>query len=335
MTISAEENWLSAAISGDQYAFEQLAEVYRNELIIHCYRITGCSQDAEDMVQETMYKSWKHISSFRKESSFRAWMYGIATNTCLDLLKKKRRRSLPSEVVSPSDPKQPFSPPIADPIWLEPIADELLSGMNESPESAYSQKESITLAFILVLQTLPARQRAILILRDVLGFRTKETANLLQLSESAVHSALFRARGTIQNAYSTKPVPQPDVSTQLALYVEAWEDANIDKLVNLLKADATFMMPPSPSWYSGRDSILAMMAGALFSGDTQGRWKLVSVGANSQPAFGLYQYSDEDRLYHAFGIHVLTFDGNKIKEITHFFQPELFPHFNLPEKIKR
>lgn len=335
MTVIAEETWLSAAISGDEDAFEQLTELYRKELTVHCYRITGCLQDAEDMVQETMLKSWKHLASFRKDASFRAWMYGIATNASLDYLKKKRRRSLPSETVSPSDPREPFSPPIADPIWLEPISDEMLAGALDSPEQRYSQKESITLAFMLALQSLPPRQRAILILRDVLGFRTRETADLLELSESAVHSALFRARGTLENNYIARYAPQQEKSRQLALYVDAWENADVDALVTLLKDEVAFVMPPSPSWYVGRDAVLAMVREALFAGEAQGRWKLIPVKANGQPAFGLYQLSAEDGLYHAFGIHILTFDGDQIKAITHFLQPNLFPHFGLLEKTQK
>ncbi len=326
---------LNAALAGDQNAFGQLVESYRDELTVHCYRFTGSLQDAEDMVQETMLRAWRKRDTFAGRATFRAWLYKIATNACLDSLKKASRRTLPSSKYPSSDPHEPFAAPINEPIWLEPIPDEVLAGISSTPEARYSLHESITLAFTIALQTLPARQRAVLLLRDVLGWRSRETADALDISISAANSALFRARQTLEKAgsYQVFPRPQEPIDTLLQQYVNAWENADIDGLVRLIKKDASFVMPPSPSWYYGRQAIATAISNMLFAGEARGRWHLRNTGANSQPAFGFYQRDESSGEYQPFGVQVLTFDGDEIAAISHFLIEGIFQRFDLPEKI--
>lgn len=331
---TTESAKLNAALAGDQHAFGQVVEPYRKELTAHCYRLTGSMQDAEDMVQETMLRAWRKRSTYAERATFRAWLYKIATNACLDSLKKSARRTLPSAKHRPANPREPFAPPVQEPIWLEPIPDELLAGISSTPEARYGMRESITLAFTIAMQTLPPRQRAVLLLRDVLGWRAQETADALDISLSAANSALFRARQKLAKTGSYQQYQQPSkpVDSLLHQYLHAWENADIDGLVSLIKEDASFVMPPSPSWYYGRDEIATAINNMLFAGDAVGRWHLVATQANSQPAFGFYQRHDPSGEFHAFGIQVLTFDGAKIAAISHFLQPGLFQKFNFPAK---
>ncbi|MBC8508063.1 MAG: sigma-70 family RNA polymerase sigma factor [Anaerolineales bacterium] len=330
-----ETTKLSAALAGDQHAFGQVVEPYRNELIAHCYRFTGSMQDAEDMVQETLLRAWRKRATYARRATFRAWLYKIATNACLDSLKKSSRRTLPSSKYPAANPDEPFAPPIHEPIWLEPIPDELLAEISTTPEARYSIQESITLAFTIALQTLPPRQRAVLLLRDVLGWRSRETAETLDISLSAANSALFRARQTLEKTGSFQRYrkPRETVDSLLEQYIKAWENADIDGLVSLIKEDASFVMPPSPSWYSGRDAIATAINNMLFTGDAGGRWRLRMTRANAQPAFGFYQRDESSGEFRAFGIQVLTFDGEEIATISHFLLPGLFQRFGLPEKI--
>lgn len=326
-------NQLQAALAGDQQAFTDLIEPFRNELTAHCYRLTGSLQDAEDMVQETMLRAWRKLDSYAGRASLRAWVYKIATNACLDDLKKKRRRSLPSSTHKPADPDQPFAPPTSEPVWLEPFPDELLTGSSISPEARYSQRENISLAFTVALQNLAPRQRAVLLLRDVLGWRASETAEALEMSLSAANSALFRARKILENAYYSAPEPSTETATLLDRYIRAWERADIEGLVKLIKTDAQFTMPPSPSWYQGRQAIAAMISNFLFAGDALGRWRLQPISANGQPAFAFYQRVDEASEYQAFGIHVLRIEDGEIASICHFLHAGLFPRFGLLEQV--
>jgi len=332
MTTPSEQEHLDAALQGDQQAYTDLVEPYRPELLAHCYRLTGSMQDAEDMVQETRLRAWSKLGSYAGLASLRAWMYKIATNACLDDLKKQRRRLLPSSSFPPADPNQPFAPPISELIWLEPFPDELLTGSSVSPEASYSQRENISLAFTIALQNLAPRQRAVLLLRDVLGWRANETAKVLEMSLSSVNSALFRARKILKHVYYSAPETSDETASLLDRYVQAWERADIDGLVKLIKTDAQFTMPPSPSWYQGRDAIIAMISNFMFAGDAVGRWRLTPVRANAQPAYAFYQRVDSSDEYQAFGIHVLAIDGGEVASISHFLHEGLFPHFGLPEQ---
>jgi RNA polymerase sigma-70 factor (ECF subfamily) len=333
---------LAAARGGNREGFGKLAEPYRRELQVHCYRMVGSLQDAEDLVQETMLRAWQRLETFEGRASFRAWLYRIATNICLDALERRPRRFLPQTNSQAADPFTPFPPPIAEPIWLEPFPDELLPETETNPEARYAARESITLAFLTALQVLLPRQRAVLILRDVLDWHAGEVAKLLGLTLSAVNSSLYRARVTLSKHYrgtgwETFHASPSDQAMQALLgrYVHAWENADVEELVTLLKDDATFSMPPSPAWYQGSDSIRAIVAGMAFAGEARGRWHLLPTRANGQPAFAAYQREQEGGRYKPFAIQVLTFDGDakQLREVITFLNLALFPRFNFPLEL--
>jgi RNA polymerase sigma-70 factor, ECF subfamily len=334
MKPTSAHDHLKAALSGDQQAFALLVEPYRNELIAHCYRFTGSMQDAEDMVQETMLRAWRKLDSYAGRASFRAWAYKIATNVCLDNLRKQRKRTLPAQAFPAANPTEPFAVPRTEPMWLEPFPDEWLAGTTVSAEARYSRQENISLAFAVALQQLAPRQRAVLLLRDVLGWRAHETADALEMSLSAANSALFRARKTLEKVYpGTKSPLATNRDDLLDRYMQAWEQADIDGLVGLIKEDAQFSMPPSPSWYQGRQAIHTMIAKFLFAGDARGRWRLLPTTANALPAFAFYQRDEDTQKYMPFGIQVVEFSGSKISTITHFLHHGLFPLFGMLETI--
>jgi RNA polymerase sigma-70 factor (ECF subfamily) len=233
---------------------------------------------------------------------------------------------------------EPIPPSVMEPIWLEPYPDDLLAAEDYNPERRISERESVTLAFIAALHLLPPRQRAVLILRDVLDWQANEVADLLDMTVPAVKSALHRARATLENhASGEMAVDALDDATQQQLddYVRAWEMADVNTLLALLKENATFSMPPNPSWYRGRDTIGGLVSKAIFSGEAPGRWRLLPTRANRQIAFGLYRRDEASNTYNPYGIQVLTFDGGLIADITTFRVPALAAHFKLPEKIEQ
>jgi len=329
--------------AADPQKFGELTEPYRRELHIHCYRILGSRQEAEDMVQETMLKAWKRIETYEGLASFRAWLYKIATNTCLDFLDSKRsRRLLPFQNSLASDPHT-ILPPAPEISWLEPLPDEWLADTNAvDPEARYSESESISLSFLTALQILPPRQRAVLILRDVLDFSAIETAEVLELTVSAVNSLLHRARKTLAENYQAEsPVRAPtDEKTQWLLdrYIRAWQAADVDGLVSLLKRDAILAMPPSPSWYQGKSAIGKFVAASvlgetgMFPGKARNRWRFLPTRANGSPALGMYQ-RDETGHYVAFGLQVLIWEGDKVTQIVNFIDPRLPTSFGLPPTL--
>ncbi len=343
---AAESARLVAARRGDQEEFSGLIEPYRRELQVHCYRILGSLHEAEDLVQETLLRAWRRLDTYQGRASFRAWLYRIATNACLDALDRRQaRRALPDSGLPASDPHRPIAPPNAEPLWLEPLPDEWLAASSANPEARYTRTESVSLAFMAALQALPPRQRAILILRDVLDWPAREVADLLGLTLSAVNSALHRARVTLAGHYRGRPPDDLAPSTAdertralLDRYVKAWETADVAGLVALLKEDAAFSMPPSPSWYRGRESIGIFAAQTVFAnqgmfpGAAAGRWRLVPTQANGQPAFAIYQRTDEGS-YQAFGVHVLALAGIQIAAITSFIDPSLPALFGLPPAL--
>jgi RNA polymerase sigma-70 factor (ECF subfamily) len=328
----------------DPQQFSEQTEPFRRELQVHCYRILGSLYEAEDMVQETMLRAWKRLDTYEGRASFRAWLYKIATNVCLDFLDSKRsRRLLPFNSLPAADPHSQITPPSPELTWLEPFPDEWLEDESAlNPEARYTESESISLAFLTALQTLPPRQRAVLILRDVLDFSANETAEILELTVSSVNSALHRARVTLSSRYQgyksensmTLPI---DEKTQQLLnhFVEAWETADVTGLVALLKEDATFAMPPSPSWYQGTTAIGIFSAATvfcddgMFSGNASGRWRLVRTNANSAPAFAQYQRTATNQ-YQAFGILVVEVKDGKLIQIVSFIDPTLPARFGLP-----
>jgi len=341
---SIESEHLAAARLGDSQRFSELTEPFRRELQVHCYRILGSLHEAEDMVQETMLRAWKRLESYEGRASFRSWLYKIATNACLDVLDQRRsRRLLPPQSVAAADPHTQITPPSPEFVWIEPIPDEWLEDISTpNPETRYTEYESISLAFLTALQTLPPRQRAALILRDVLDFSATESAELLDLTVSSVNSALHRARTTLSQRYQSPEQKndthlQADERTQSLLdrFVEAWESADVEGLVALLKADAIFSMPPSPSWYQGLEAIRAFTASTIFAengmfgGPAAGRWRLLRTNANGSPAFAIYQKMETGQ-YQAFGIHVVERDGTGISQVTSFIDPTLPVRFGLP-----
>jgi RNA polymerase sigma-70 factor (ECF subfamily) len=332
---------LAAARAGSQAEFATLTEPHRRELLTHCYRMMGSLQDAEDLVQETFLRAWRRLDTYEGRASFRAWLYKIATNACLDALDRRPKRTLPTALHAATDPGDPILSPITEPIWLEPFPDELFDPPDVGPEARYDARESVTLAFLIALQVLPPRQRAVLILCDVLDWHAREVAELLDLTVSAVSSLLHRARTTLAKHYHARShdairTTPPDgvITALLHRYVRAWETANVDELVSLLKEDARFPMPPIPSWYQGRAAIRAFVSATILAGDAVDRWRLQPVRANAQPGFAWYRRNEMGGSYHAYAIQVLTFDGDLLADITTFGNPALFPHFGLPLELK-
>lgn len=335
-------NQLAAARSGDQEAFQQLTEPYRRELMVHCYRLLGSLDDAEDLVQETFLRAWRGLDTFVRPLYFRAWLYKIATNTCLNELARRAPRLLPNRVSPASDPATPLAPPSLEPIWLQPYPDTWLPETTLDPEARYAVQEKISLAFALALQLLPARQRAVLILCDVLDWSANETAELLEMTVSAVNSALHRARATLaenrpaEDDTTGRPLPGGvPASEVLGSYVQALQNADVAGLVALLKDAAIFTMPPIPTWFQGSTVIGAFLAQALFAGDAAGRWRLLPAGANLQPAFSLYARDDMAGVYRPYAIQVLAIDGvaGRIAEIVSFADSSLFARFGLPLEL--
>ncbi|CAN5780313.1 sigma-70 family RNA polymerase sigma factor [soil metagenome] len=318
------------------HEFSSLTEPYRRELQAHCYRMLGALQDAEDLVQETLLRAWQRRETYAGRASLRIWLYKIATNLCLDTLERRKRRTLPIVRQKAATLDEPIPPDVDEPIWLEPFPDALLPTAEMTPEARFSMRENISLAFLVLLQQLPPRQRAVLTLRDVLDWQASEVAELLELTVPAVKSLLFRARRTLAAQPhgvaldDTRPVyPDSAMRALLERYTTAWEMADIDELVTLLKEDATFSMPPIPTWYQGRKTIGNLVAKTIFRGNAQGRWRLQPTWANGQVAFGLYRVGETAGVYHPYGIQVVKFEYMMIADITTFRVPALFPKFEL------
>jgi RNA polymerase sigma-70 factor (ECF subfamily) len=291
-----------------------------------------------------MLRAWRHFDTFKGSASLRTWLYTIATHVCLDFLKKRSSRTLPTAAYPAADPFSPIAQPIAEAIWLEPYPDTWLTEETENPEARYGRQESISLAFLTAIQLLPPRQRAILILSDVLDWHASEIAHLLKLSVSAVNSALHRARVTLEKNYHTDTqekasgsFPDAETSTLLSLYVHAWEEDDIAGLVALLKEDAILNMPPYPSWYRGREAIRAILLTAPFRTGMQNRWRLSPTHANARPAFALYRADESKSLYRSFGLQVITIDRSRlprqIAEVTIFHTSSLVTYFGLPPQL--
>ena len=283
------------------------------------------------MVQETFLRAWNRLDSFTGGQYFRAWLYKIATNICLDALDKHSRRILSPSAFPASDPRAPITPPIAEPIWLEPFPDELLPEVALGPEARYTLRESITLAFLAAVQLLPPRQRVSLILCDVLDWRAREVAQLLAITVTAVNGLLRRARSTMNRSYhEIEPILTVDnkIGAVLNRYVEAWENGDVDTLIALLTDKAILTMPPSPTWFSGRESVRVHMQ-RMFSGQAAHLWRMQQTRANNQFAFGCYRRDEIDGQYHVHTLQVLTFEAAQITEIHMFFLPLMFPRFGL------
>ena len=331
------------AQTGDEEMFARLTQAYRRELLVHCYRMLGSLQDAEDVVQEVFLRAWRRWATFRRPGSFRAWLYKIATNACLDALKSRPRRALPPAVYPAADPLQSVAAPIAEPMWLEPLPEEWLPDTRDNPEARYTTQESVTLAFLVLLHALAPRQRAVLVLRDVLNWRASEVAAALGMSLSAVNSALHRARVTMAKhprpaGYGNAPLPAADsrVRGLLDAYVHAWEAADVTRLVALLRDDAAWIMPPIPTWYRGREAIGTFLATQALASSGHGIGaRYLPIRANGQPAVAIYSRPDPSGVQHALGLHVLTLDDSRrqIASVTAFLEPKLFAHFGLASEL--
>jgi RNA polymerase sigma-70 factor (ECF subfamily) len=321
--------------------FERLAEPLRRELKVHCYRMLGSVHEAEDLVQETFLRAWRSFDSFDGSGSLRAWLYRIATNACLNALESRRsaQRLLPDQL-GPAAGQMPAGGPATDVAWLEPFPDSDLTGIADeapTPEARYTLRESAQLAFVAAIQQLPPRQRAALLLCDVLGWAAAETATLLGGSSASINSALQRARATLAERYpdgrpTAALAPSPEQQELIAKYLKAWEGHDLDGFVALLKEDATAVMPPWLEWYAGREAIRSFFSIAW---KLCGGLRLVPTAANGQPAFAVYEYSGADALWHAHSLQVLRLEQAAIATVTLFLDPRLFGVFGLPLTLPR
>jgi len=328
---------IDRAQAGDQQAFRQLVEPYQRELQVHCYRILGSAQDAEDAMQETLLTAWRSLGGFEQRSSLRTWLYRIATTRSLNALRSASRRPVMEWSNRDVDPPEPTR--LGEVPWLEPYPDVLLAELPDDtpgPQARYEVREAISLAFVTALQVLPPRQRAALILRDVLDFSTGEAAQVLQVSEQSVASAVKRARAALARQLpppgqqEAPPPPQSAAEQRLvARLTQAWEAADVDGIVALLTEDAWLTMPPLPLEYQGRDLAARFLTLAF---RRRRRYRLVATRANGQPAFGLYLGDPHAPVLHANGLLVLTLAGERISMITRF-DPSVLPRFGLPRSL--
>ena len=333
-TVSAPTaDLIAKARSGDGDAFRELTEPHRRELQIHCYRMLGSFQDAEDALQDTMLAAWQGLGRFEERSSIRTWLYRIATNRCLNALRSARRRPAQEWNIPAVEPPKPTR--LGEFVWLEPLPDAILegtSGVSLGPEARYEQTESISLAFVTALQALPPRQLAVLVMRDVLGFHASEVADMLNSTVESVNSALKRARTTMKRRRpptgDLEPPPAPGSDSEdaiVASFVRAYESADLDALVALLTDDVLVSMPPMPFEYEGRD-IVARFCASLF--DAGRRFDLVRTRANGQPAVGTYLRAPAG-IRRGTGLIVLTLTGGQICAMTRF-DDSVLPWFGLP-----
>ncbi len=317
---------IARARSGDGDAFRELTEPYRRELLVHCYRMLGSLQDAEDALQETLVAAWQGLDGYEERASPRTWLYRIATNRCLNARRAAGRRPAKAWDIPGVEPPEPTR--LGEVVWLEPIPDALLD-----PAVSYEQAESVSLAFVTALQTLPPRQVAVLVLRDVLGFHADEVAGMLDTTVESVKSALKRARATLQRQRPEPAAPPPAAGSPgedavVARFVRAWESADLQGLVALLTDDVFMSMPPMPFEYEGRDLAARFCAGIFGAGR---RFDLVPTRANGQPAFGAYLRGPEGTS-HGTGLYVLTLSGTRIRAMSRF-ETSVFPAFGLPRSL--
>ena len=333
----SESIYLEKVRSGDNQAFEQLIEPYRHELLVHSYRFLGSFEDAEDVMQETLLRAWQRLATFEGRASFRAWLYKIATNASLDALDRRKRRAMSSELYPRGDPQAALPQPLTTANWVEAFPDAMIDREPAIyPEARYEIHESITLAFVAALQHLPGRQRAALLLRDVLGWDTNEVAEILNMTTVAVNSALQRARQTMQQHWTLHEQQKSTLndelrSSLLRRYVAAWETSDSQALVAILRDDVALTMPPFPVWFGGRTDIQTFLDRFVFSNSQGLPLRLVPTRANSSPAFAVYQ-KDNAGIYKPAALHVLSFENGQISEINDFltFDDRLFSRFGLP-----
>jgi RNA polymerase sigma-70 factor (TIGR02960 family) len=340
--VNAEDQLLGRAAAGDEEAFRDLTERYRGELQLHCYRILGSVQDAEDLVQETLLAAWRGLDGFEGRASMRSWLYRIATNRCLNALRDRGRR-LPEMPPPPEPPGEPPAPTrTREQIWLEPYPDPLLEAVGDrlqEPDARYEAREAIGLAFVAGLQRLSPRGRAVLVLRDVLGFRASEVAAMLGVTEASVNHTLQRARSALDSDLAAPPrelAPLPGSAQErevVARFTEAFEGGDVDGVVALLTDDAWLTMPPEPLEFQGPAAIGRFLSTVPAGGRLE-RFRLVPVRANGQPAFGCYLRDPRAPILHAYGFMVLTLSGDRVTAITGFPDTSVFGHFGLPRTLR-
>jgi len=320
---------VAAARAGDREAFGRLVGPLRDELRAHCYRMLGSVHDAEDAVQDTLDRAWRNLAGFEDRGSIRPWLYKIATNRSLTIIERRARRELPTDL-------SPEGPPPAEVAWLEPYPDHLMGWTAElGPEARVVARESVELAFVAALQHLSALQRAVLLLRDVLGYAASEVADLLETTVAAVNSALQRARkavdGLLPATTQRQALDTLGTAAQRELarrYATAWEAGDVDTIVAMLAEDAKYSMPPLAAWYHGHDGI----RGFLVEGPLKHRWRLLPARANGQLAFGTYMWDEDKAVYVAAGLDLLALRGTRVAEVVSFLDAH-FPTFGLPEEL--
>jgi RNA polymerase sigma-70 factor, ECF subfamily len=322
-------------------------EPFRRELLAHCYRMLGSAHDAEDALQDALLRAWRGLPSFEGRSSHRSWLYRIATNTCLDLIARRKKRVLPVDYGPAADPHDGPGTPLVESVWVEPFPDETLAVEDgfAAPEARYERRESVELAFIAALQHLPALQRAVLILREVLGFSAQEVAESLDTTVASVNSAMQRARKTVDELApertqqaTLRALGDDRVKAIVEGYMRAWEQGDVETVAAMLAEDACLTMPPMPTWFRGRDDVLVFLREWAFSGrayDAEGRRRVrvLPARASGKLAFATYSWDDEARAHLPTVLQVLTLRGDRIAEVTGFVSPEPFRRFGLPASV--
>jgi RNA polymerase sigma-70 factor (ECF subfamily) len=326
-----ERELLAAAREGDERAFQRLVEPRHNELHAHCYRMLGSVHDAEDALQEALLRAWRGMRRFEGKSSLRSWLYRIATNTCLDAIGRRPKRVLPIDYGPGADPHDSPGVPVSETVWIEPYPDELLSAdVFASPEASYEQRESVELAFVAALQHLPAQQRAVLIMRSVLGFSAREVADALETTVASVNSSLQRARRTVDERLpersqqeTLRMVGDTRLTEVVERYMAALQSGDVDRVMALLTEQSTWSMPPMPVWFRGRETVAAF----LTDYPLRERWRHVPTRANGQLAVGCYVFDEQRGCYVIAVLDVLTLRGELVDDVTAFLAPWLFARF--------
>jgi RNA polymerase sigma-70 factor, ECF subfamily len=336
---TTEQELLEAACQGDENAFRRLVEPHRPALHAHCYRMLGSLHDAEDALQDALLRAWRGLCGFDRRSALRSWLYRITTNACLDAIARRPKRVLPIDYGPPASVGDELGEPVTESVWVEPYPDEMI-GLEEgyaAPEARYEQREAVELAFVAALQHLPPRQRAVLILRDVLSLSAKEVSSALGTSVASVNSALQRAHKAVEERLpqesqqaTLRSLGDEGIRRVVDRFVDAFERGDVPAIVALLAEDATFAMPPFREWYRGRDAIADSW---LMPGGPPPRLRYVPASANGQLALGTYAFDAERNRYLPIALDVLTLRGTRIADVIAFRMPEVFPRFGLPDEL--
>ena len=332
-----ETELLAAAQAGDEDAYAALVTTHRPALHAHCYRMLGSVPDAEDALQEALLRAWRGLPRFEGRSSLKTWLYTIATNACLKAIERRPAKVMPVDFGGAGDPHGELDEPLVESVWLEAYPDGRLTPGVTEPGARYEQRESVEVAFVAALQHLPARQRAVLILRDVLGFSGAEVGAALEMSPAAVYSALQRAHRTVDEKLPAQSqqtavaaISDDRLRSVVAQYVDAWERADVDAIVDLLTEDATIAMPPFRTWYAGREAVGAFLRKTPLRGRN---WRVLPSHANGQVGFATYRVSEDTGIYHWHSMEVITLRGGRIAEIIAFIDPDSHTYFGMPATV--